>query len=336
DRAAVAIEDIKALLKKGKKSRIPKGMKPMLATLVDEPFDDPDWLYEVKWDGYRALCYIQNGQVDIMSRNNKSFNEKYYPMTKLLSTFSFNAVLDAELVVLNEKGISDFSAMQNWRSEVDGDLALVVFDLLWYEGKSLMDLPFVERHAILKEVLPTDDDRIRLSEVFATSGIDFLEAATKIGLEGIMAKKASSPYQSNNRTRDWLKIKVQKRQEVVIGGYTRNEGSPKPFSSLLLGVYEQDGLHYAGKVGTGLTDSQQKELLKRFKPLVSKDSPFTEPPDYNKPSRFRPDPPHAEATWLRPELVCEIHFAEVTEDGVFRHPAFVALREDKDARQVVR
>lgn len=336
DRAAVAIGDIKALLKKGKKSRIPKGMKPMLATLVDEPFDDRDWLYEVKWDGYRALCYIQNGQVDIMSRNNKSFNEKYYPMTKLLSTFSFNAVLDAELVVLNEKGISDFSAMQNWRSEVDGDLALVVFDLLWYEGKSLMDLPFVERHAILKEVLPTDDDRIRLSEVFATSGIDFLEAATKIGLEGIMAKKASSPYQSNNRTRDWLKIKVQKRQEVVIGGFTRNEGTSKQFSALLLGVYDNGAFQYVGKVGTGFSDKAQKEMMAQFKPLTTEEMPFNTEPDVNQPSRFRPNPPKARATWLKPELVCEVSFTEITGDGVFRHPSFKGMRTDKDAREVLR
>lgn len=336
DRAAVAMEDIKALLEKGKKSRIPKGMKPMLATLVDEPFDDPDWLYEVKWDGYRALCYIQNGQVDIMSRNNKSFNEKYYPMTKLLSTFSFNAVLDAELVVLNEKGISDFSAMQNWRSEVDGDLALVVFDLLWYEGKSLMDLPFVERHAILKEVLPTDDDRIRLSEVFATSGIDFLEAATKIGLEGIMAKKAPSPYQSNNRTRDWLKIKVQKRQEVVIGGFTRNEGTSKQFSALLLGVYDNGAFQYVGKVGTGFSDKAQKEMMAQFKPLTTEEMPFNTEPDVNQPSRFRPNPPKARATWLKPELVCEVSFTEITGDGVFRHPSFKGMRTDKDAREVLR
>src|SRR5690606_34752866 len=114
---------------------------------------------------------------------------------------------------------------------------------------------------------------------------------------------------------------------------TRNDGSAKPFSSLLLGVYEDSQLRYAGKVGTGFKDKQQKDLLKRFKPLVVKNSPFSDSPDYNKPSRFRPNPPHAEATWLRPELVCEIHFAEITDQGVFRHPAFIAMREDKDARE---
>src|SRR5690606_16255543 len=230
----------------------------------------------------------------------------------------------------------DVSAMQNWRSEVDGDLALVVFDLLWYEGKSLMDLPFVERHAILKEVLPTDDDRIRLSEVFATSGIDFLEAATKIGLEGIMAKKASSPYQSNNRTRDWLKIKVQKRQEVVIGGFTKNENTTKQFSSLLLGVYDNGAFQYVGKVGTGFSDKLQKEMMAQFKPLITEKMPFNTEPDVNQPSRFRPNPPKARATWLKPELICEVSFTEITGDGVFRHPSFKGMRTDKSASEVVR
>src|SRR5690606_24217774 len=138
--------DTLSLLKKAKKGKIPTGIKPMLATLVDKPFDDPDWLYEVKWDGYRALGFINKGKVNLLSRNNKSFNEKYYPLTELLSGWEMNAVIDCEIVVIDEEGISDFSALQNWRSEVDGELALCVFDILWYEGKDLTDLTFAERH----------------------------------------------------------------------------------------------------------------------------------------------------------------------------------------------
>ena len=164
----------------------------MLATLVNEPFDDDEWQYEVKWDGYRALAFINKSKIDLLSRNNKSFNEKFYPIYDLLKEWKINAVLDGEILVLNEKGISNFGALQNWRSEADGELVFYVFDLLWYEGKNLMNLPLVQRQAILNSILPTDDDRIRLGKVFKASGIDFFAAAEKMGLEGIIAKKINT------------------------------------------------------------------------------------------------------------------------------------------------
>jgi bifunctional non-homologous end joining protein LigD len=328
--------DAAAILKKAPKGAIPTGIKPMLATLVNEPFDDPDWIYEIKWDGYRALGFINKGDVQLLSRNNKDFSEKYYPITELLENWKINAVIDGEILVLNDKGVSNFGALQNWRSEADGELVLYVFDILWYDGKNLMSLPLIERQAILKEVLPTDDDRVRLSQVFKANGNEFFEAAGKIGLEGIMAKKANSIYIPDNRSKEWLKIKINKRQEVVIGGFTKNEGTAKQFSSLLLGVFEDGRFQYAGKVGTGFSDKLQKEMMALFKPLIIDKSPFTSEPDVNKPSRFRPNPPKAKATWLKPELVCEISFAEVTSDGVFRHPSFEGMRIDKKAKEVVR
>src|SRR3569833_2137899 len=205
--------EVQHLLAKAKRSPMPKEIKPMLATLVDEPFDDPKWLYEVKWDGYRALSYVNKGSVDILSRNNKSFNDKYYPLRDLLSQWTINAVLDGEIIVLNEKGQSNFGHLQNWRSEADGELAFYVFDFLWYDGINLMDLPIESRRKVL---------------------------------EGIIAKRKDSTYIPDARTREWLKIKVNKRQEVVIGGFTKNEGSAKKFSSLLLGVYENNKLQYVG------------------------------------------------------------------------------------------
>nr|WP_010602554.1 DNA ligase D [Pedobacter agri] len=328
--------DPKAILKKAPKSTIPKNIKPMLATLVNEPFDDDEWQYEVKWDGYRALAFINKSKINILSRNNKSFNEKFYPIYDLLKEWKINAVLDGEILVLNEKGISNFGALQNWRSEADGELVFYVFDLLWYEGKNLMNLPLVQRQAILNSVLPTDDDRIRLGKVFKASGIDFFAAAEKMGLEGIIAKKINSTYATDRRSKEWLKIKVHKRQEVVIAGYTKNEDTSKSFSSLLLGVYEKGKLQYVGKVGTGFSDKVQKEMVKQFEPLVISKSPFDELPDVNKPSRFRPNPPKAKATWLKPELVCEVAFTEVTDDGVFRHPSFQGMRDDKKAKDVKR
>jgi len=328
--------DVKKALAKLKKTAIPEGIKPMLATLVDEPFDDPDWQYEVKWDGYRAMAFVNKGHVNLLSRNNKSFNDKFYPIFDLLSEWKINAVLDGEILVLNDKGISSFGSLQNWRSEADGELVFYVFDLLWYDGKNLMDLPLSERQAILQEILPVDDDRVRLSKVFKASGIDFFSAASKMGLEGIIAKKSDSLYSPDRRSKEWLKIKVHKRQEVVIAGFTKNEDTSKSFSSLLLGVYEQGKLQYVGKVGTGFSDKLQKAMMEQFKPLIVDKIPFEALPDINKPSRFRPNPPKAKATWLKPELVCEVAFTEVTDDGVFRHPSFQGMRDDKKAKDVIR
>jgi bifunctional non-homologous end joining protein LigD len=325
-----------SLLKKGKKSKMLTGVKPMLATLVNEPFDSPGWSYEVKWDGYRALAYVNKGKTELLSRNIKSFTEKYYPIAAVMDSWSINAVLDGEILVIGKDGKANFSALQNWRSEADGDLVYYAFDLLWYEGKDITGLPLVERQAILKEILPANDDHVRLSRVFDTNGIDFFKAAQKMGLEGIMAKKTDSTYAIDSRSKDWLKIKVNQRQEVVIGGFTKNEGTSKQFSSLLLGVYEKGKFEYVGKVGTGFSDKKQKEMMELFKPLITYTMPFDAEPDVNKPSRFRPNPPKAKATWLKPELVCEVSFIEVTTDGVFRHPSFEGMRTDKKAKDVVR
>ncbi|WP_412468513.1 DNA ligase D [Pedobacter sp. KLB.chiD] len=328
--------DVNSILKKAPKTNIPTGIKPMLATLVNEPFDDPDWQYEVKWDGYRALAFLNKGKVDLLSRNNKSFNEKFYPIYDLLSDWKMNAVFDGEILVLNDKGISNFGSLQNWRSEADGELVFYVFDILWYDGKNLMELPLYQRQAILNEVLPTNDDRVRLGKVFKASGVDFFDAAERMGLEGIIAKKTDSTYSTNYRSKEWLKIKVHKRQEVVIAGFTKNTDTTKSFSSLLLGVYDKGKLQYVGKVGTGFSDKLQKAMMEQFKPIIVDQSPFESIPDVNKPSRFRPNPPKAKATWLKPELVCEVSFTEVTDDGVFRHPSFQGMREDKKAKDVVR
>ncbi|MDN5284791.1 MAG: ligase [Mucilaginibacter sp.] len=328
--------DTTALLKAAPKTKMRTNIKPMLATLVDEPFDDQDWVYEVKWDGYRALGFINEGEVELLSRNKKTFNEKFYPIYKILQVWKINALVDGEILVLNDKGISNFGNLQNWRSEADGELVYYVFDLLWYDGKNLMGLPLLQRQAILKDILPIGNDQIRLSKVFDASGTDFFNAAKRMGLEGIIAKKANSIYSPDTRSKEWLKIKVHKRQEVIIAGFTKNADTSKQFSSLLLGVYENKMLQYVGKVGTGFSDRVQKEMMEQFKPLIIDKSPFEEIPDVNKSSRFRPNPPKAKATWLKPELVCEVAFSEVTSDGVFRHPSFQGMREDKKAKEVVR
>ncbi|HEY4156079.1 MAG TPA: non-homologous end-joining DNA ligase, partial [Puia sp.] len=305
----------------------------MLATLADRAFDEPGWLYEIKWDGYRAIAYCNRSAVSLMSRNQKSFDDKFYSIREAIIQWNIHAVVDGVITVLNDQGISDFGGLQNWRSEADGELIYYVFDLLWLNGHNLMDLPLLRRRELLKELLP-ENGPIRLSEHFETSAKEFLESARKLGLEGIIAKKADSLYQPGDRSRDWLKIKLSRRHEVVIGGYTCNEGSSKAFSSLLVGVFEKGKFRYTGKVGTGFSSRQQKEMLSLFKPLIVKKTAFESEPDINKPSRFRPDPPKAKAVWLKPKLVCEVHYTEITGDGVMRHPSFEAMREDKDAKDV--
>jgi bifunctional non-homologous end joining protein LigD len=327
--------DIAALMKKGKKEKFPAFFKPMLATLVSDPFNDPGWEYEVKWDGYRALAFRNKGTTELKSRNNKSFDQKFYPIYEAVQSWDVDAVVDGEIVAVNHKGIADFSALQNWRSEADGELLYYVFDILWLDGKNLMHLPLKERKAILQSVVP-EAGLIRIGFSVEAKGTDFFDVARQMNLEGIIAKRSESTYTPDSRSRDWLKIKVQQRQEVIVAGYTKNEGTSKQFSSLLLGVYDQDKLQYVGKVGTGFKDKQQREMLELFKPLVVKKSPFEITPDYNKPSRFRPNPPNATVTWLKPELVAEVNFSEITQDGVFRHPSFAAMREDKTAKEVVR
>jgi bifunctional non-homologous end joining protein LigD len=313
---------------------IPKRVKPMLATLVDKPFDDPDWLFEVKWDGYRAIAILNGSKVSLLSRNEKSFDKKFYPIYDGLVKWNQHAVLDGEIVVVNENGVSNFGALQNWRSEADGELVYYIFDILWLDGYDLREIPLTDRREILKS-LTLPSEIMRLSEGFANEGIRFFESVKKLGLEGIIAKKKQSTYHENVRTRDWLKIKSHKRQEVVIGGYTLNEGTGKLFSSLLVGVYENKKLIYTGKIGTGFNRKMQEDLLKKFKPLVTKNSPFSSTPDINKPSRFRPDPPGAKAVWLKPKIICEVSFAEMTSDGVMRHPSYEGLRPDKNPASVV-
>lgn len=308
--------------------------EPMLATLVDKPPADEDWLFEIKWDGYRAIAFKNKKNLELKSRNDKSFNEKFYPVFQALKALNSNVILDGEIVVVGENGQADFGALQNWRSEADGILLFYIFDILWLEGVDLTSLPLTERRAILNAVID-ENETLKISHHFNTSGAEFLETAREMGLEGIMAKRKNSPYQVGKRTADWLKIKANKRQEVIIGGYTKNAGSAKPFSSLLVGVMENGRLHYTGKIGTGFNIKTQKELIERFKPLIVQQSPFDLEPDINKPSRFRPNPPKATAVWLQPKLVCEVSYTELTSDGIMRHPSFEGMRSDKPAGKVV-
>lgn len=325
--------DLQNVLKKAPKAPMPAKLQPMKATLVREPFDDPGWLYEIKWDGYRALAVIADGHAELISRNNISFDQ-FHPIADALGKWNAKAVIDGEIVVLGPDGKSDFSAIQNWQRRKDGQLVYNVFDMLWYEGRDLRSLPLTERKIILEAVLPADD-MIRLSKAFAVNGIEFFHAAEKAGIEGIMAKKADSIYAAGDRSKEWLKVKVERRQEVVIGAFTRNAGTDKLFSALAIGVYEKGVLRYIGKVGTGWSEKKQKEMMAEFEPLITDICPFDVEPDVDEPSQFRPRRLGAKPFWLKPELVCEVNIAEITSDGKVRQASFKGIRRDKNPKDVI-
>ncbi|MFD2162236.1 DNA ligase D [Paradesertivirga mongoliensis] len=330
----IPIADLQTLLKDAPKSEIPLKIKPMKATLVDAPFDDPGWIYEIKWDGYRAVATVQNGQAELVSRNNLTFDQ-FAPINKVLESWKLDLVLDGEIVALDEQGNANFGALQNWRNTKNTTLAYFVFDILWYNGRLLTAFPLYQRREILKALLP-ENDLVRLSQAFEVDGIEFFEAAKKMKLEGIIAKRADSLYTSDTRSRDWLKIKAKLRQEVVIAGFTKNDGTVKYFSALAIGVYDQKGvLRYIGKVGTGFNTITQKDMMEQFKPLITTECPFDIEPDVDEPSTFRPRRLGAKATWLKPELICEVEYAEITHDGKVRQASFKGMRYDKKPLDVV-
>jgi bifunctional non-homologous end joining protein LigD len=313
---------IEALIKKGKHKPMPSGIIPMLATLTDGPFDDKDWVYEIKYDGYRALSYCYGSDVTIMSRKNLSFNQKFSPIVTALRELGLNAVIDGEIVALNEDGKSDFQLLQQWQKTGQGELFYFVFDLLWINGYNITDLPLHERKDILQQILP-QHPTIRYSDHIEQAGKQFFKAAIQQGLEGIMAKAINSPYSPKLRTRHWLKIKTTQRQEVVIAGFTETRGSRSHFGALVLGVYEKNKLIYVGHTGSGFTEESLEAIYKKLKPLITSTVPFTPTPKTNMP-----------CTWVKPVLVCEVKFSEWTKDNMLRQPIFMGLREDKKAKDV--
>lgn len=309
------------------KAEMPAETKPMLATLVEEPFDRPGWLFEVKWDGYRALALLHGGVVRLISRNGKSLNQRFPPLAESLRQLPFNAIFDGEVVIVDENGRSDFQLLQNYMRTGEGTLVYYVFDILHFRGHDLTGLPLRRRKAVLSQVLPANPPlpHIRLSEHIEEHGRSLFEAAAHNNLEGIVAKDGASPYRPGIRSREWLKIKTAMRQEAVIGGFTAPRGGRKFLGALLLGVYENGELVYIGHTGGGFTNEGLREMLARMDPFKVDKSPFKTPPKG-----------HTEVTWIRPELVCEVRFTEWTSDGRLRHPIFLGLREDRDPREVRR
>lgn len=305
------------------KKPFPSNVSPMLATLVDGPFDRESWAFEVKWDGFRSIAEIKDGKVRLVSRNGKAQNVRFPTVAAALSGFPVDAVFDGEIVAVDAKGRPHFQDLQNSMRNGKSRILYYVFDVLYADGYDLRGLPLRRRRAVLEKLLPVSGT-VRLSEAIEKTGRAFFRAAEKNGLEGVMAKDLSSPYRSGARTREWLKVKVQKGQEAVICGFTRPRASRKYFGALILGAFRKGKLAYTGHVGTGFTERTLKELYAKLTPLATPHSPFAEEPQTNMP-----------VTWVEPRLICEVKFSEWTAEGLMRHPVFLGLREDKSAREVV-
>ncbi len=315
----------------GKLEALPAVSSPMLATAVDEPFDDKDWLFELKWDGYRALVQIdRDGLVAIVSRNGNDFTKKFPELAQLADAFKERPLLiDGEIVVLDAAGRPSFSALQErldrfGRSSPQlNPVTFVAFDILYGNGRDLRDEPLETRKSILESML-TGRGPAMFSKHVLRDGKGLFELAQSSGLEGIVAKRRASTYQTR-RSRDWLKIKAEQRQEFAVGGWTEARGSRKHFGALLIGVYEDDEFVYAGSVGTGFDAKKLAAIAAKLQPLERKTSPFATPPKTD-----------TKAHWVTPTLVAEVSFREWTRDGLLRHPVFVALRVDKPANEIVR
>ncbi|HEU4497583.1 MAG TPA: DNA ligase D, partial [Flavobacterium sp.] len=301
----------------------PENWRPQLATLADEAFDDGGWLFENKFDGYRALAQVRKGQVDLISRNGISFNTKYKPVVEALQTLRDEVIIDGEVVVEDENGKSGFQLLQDFEGNKQGKLKMYVFDILYFNGYDLRRLDLVKRKKILKAILPKLDSVVFSSHTVG-HGIETFKAIEKLRGEGIIAKKITSKYNENKRSKDWLKIKTARQQEMVIGGFSEPQGSRNGIGALLCGYFDGDDLIYSGKVGTGFSDEALKELRAKLNLLERKTSPFKVPP--------RMQGIH----WVNPELVAQLKFTEWTNSGSLRHPVFLGLREDKDPKEVVR
>jgi bifunctional non-homologous end joining protein LigD len=303
--------------------------KSMLATLSKELPKGDQWLYEVKWDGYRALAYVRGGEAEFWSRNDNDLTPRFPTVKRALegAVRTPDCVLDGEICALDDDGRATFSAMQQGKS--DARYIYVVFDVLEVEGTPVVDLPLVERRERLEQLLDRRKADIQISEGFE-DGERLYEAAKQQQYEGVIAKKRDSRYKPGQRTTEWLKIKTHSRQEFVLAGYTKGQGRRAgSFGALVLGTYEGGELHYVGNVGTGFTDREITKLLKLLKPLERRDPPFAEAPQMPKVRK-------GDVVWVEPKLVAEVEFVEWTHDGHLRAPSYQGLREDKAPEQVHR
>ncbi|MEO8513510.1 MAG: non-homologous end-joining DNA ligase [Ignavibacteria bacterium] len=304
------------------KSPFPETIKPMLATLTDKAFNNKEWIFEIKWDGYRTITRKKGKLVSLSSRNLTSFDKQFHTIKKSLAAINNDVVLDGEVVAVDENNMPGFQILQNYQKTGIGNIVYYVFDLLWFKGYDTKKLTVIERKELLKSILP-EMDNIFYCDHIAEKGISLFKEAKQTGLEGIIAKKANSLYYENTRSHSWLKIKTTQAMEAVVCGYTEPRGSRKYFGALILGVFDKGKLTYIGHTGTGFNENNQKTVYNLMQKYVSAVSPFEKTPK-----------PNAPVTWLKPKIVCEVKYSQLTEDNILRHPVFIKIRDDKKPSEV--
>ena len=298
-----------------------------LAKLVNTVPEGEDWLYELKYDGYRILAYMEGNSVRLITRNGNDYTKRFQDVAYSLIDWAAGRamVLDGEMAITDASGKTDFQALQNYMKNPKAqNLTYIVFDLLALDGADLRGRRLIDRKETLEALMKDAPKNLYYSQHVRGNGKESFAAACEAGMEGIVGKKADSVY-SGTRNGDWIKLKCDKRQEFVIGGYTLSDKKTSGVSSLLLGVYEGEELVYAGRAGTGLSEADMKELEEKFESIKRMETPF----------KLAPKPkPNEKITWLEPELVAEIKFAEWTEDNLLRQASFKGLRTDKDPRDI--
>ena len=317
-----------ATLTGARKAKLPAQLKPELATLVDSA-PEGQWSYEIKFDGYRIMARIDHGEVQLFTRNGHDWTHKLPQQAQALAELGLeSAWLDGEMVVANEHGVPDFQALQNaFEAGSSGSIMYYLFDMPYLNGVDLREVPVEERRAALSTVLGGHEQPLlRFSEAFDETPDALLNSACQMQMEGLIGKRLGSPYVSR-RSSDWIKLKCKHRQEFVVVGYTDPKGARSAFGALLLGLHDRDSgeLRYAGKVGTGFNDTTLKSILAQLKPLQVKKAAVVNPP-----SGFDAKGVH----WLKPNLLAEVAFAEMTKDGSVRHAVFHGLRNDKPAKAI--
>lgn len=314
----INLEKAVASIRHGAAKKIYGYIKPMLASITKTPFDDKDWLFEIKWDGYRAIAEWDTKNLKFYSRNGIDFSERFPSIANEIKNIKHNVILDGEIILLNEKNLPDFQKLQHYEDHLNYPILYYVFDILALDKKQTTGLPLTDRKELVKKLLGKNKV-IRYCDHIEEKGIAFFNTAKAQGLEGIIAKKKDSTYAKGYRSKEWLKIKNVQDAEVVIAGYTAPRGGRKHFGSLVLAAKKGKGWQYRGHVGTGFNNELLRSLKELMKPLETGKSPFKEEVPVND-----------EVTWLKPKLVADIAYTEVTRDGIFRHPAFLRLRDEKN------
>jgi bifunctional non-homologous end joining protein LigD len=334
--AAVAEIDLSA----AKDAKLPTFIEPMAATLADKAFRDDDWLFEIKWDGYRVEAVVRDGVAKMFTRNGNDAGA-YFPklLTKATWIEAREAIVDGEVVAIGEDGLPDFSLLQEATGGASTRFVYQAFDLLFLDGRSLLGVPLESRKQLLRSVLRAEDRRVRFADHVVGEGIAFHAAAKAQGLEGVIAKHRRSIYEPGRRSRSWLKVKIRPEQELVVGGYTPGEGAAKDLGAIVVGVYEQDGrarkLRFAGKVGSGFTAVTRRKLRERLAALATEDSPFDPPPPRD--SRGRWGGELRNVVWVKPDVVIRAELGGWTRDNIIRQAAFKGFDEGgKKPTEVVR